>query len=103
MRTVFILLVVVIIGIFTSQQGISGDAAVYQGGKVYYGWVDDKGNVVITNDSGRKIMSGYLTKTGGIQITDLRNSDFFEGRVSPMGKGSLLSSSGSNIRIELDR
>ena len=95
---------VVIIGIVTSQQGISGNLTAYQGGKVYKGWVDDKGRVVILNDYGKAIMSGYVSRMGGIEINDYKNDETYQGRVSGMGHCILNSSKGgSTLRIELER
>jgi len=103
MKTVFILLLMIIISLLSSRPGISGNATVYQGGKIYSGWVDDKGKVTMVNEYGKTIMYGNVSRMGGIEITDMRTSETFEGRVNPMGKGSLFSKSGSKIRIELER
>jgi hypothetical protein len=104
MKTVIILLMVVIIGIFTSQQGISGNLTAYQGGKVYKGWVDDNGRLVVINNYGKPIMSGWVNKLGGITITDDRTDDFYQGRVSGFGNCTLNSFKGGNtLRIELER
>lgn len=104
MRTIVILLMMVIIGIFTSQQGISGNLTAYQGGKVYNGWVDDNGHLVIMNNYGKSIMTGWLNKMGGISITDHRNDDVYQGRVSGFGNGTLNSFKGGNtLRIEVER
>ncbi len=104
MRTVVILLMVVIIGLFTSQQGISGNLTAYQGGKVYNGSVDDDGRVVIRNDYGKPIMSGWVNRMGGIEIYDHKNDDSYLGRVSGTGHCILnASKGGSTLRIELER
>jgi hypothetical protein len=104
MRILFILLTVVIIGLSTSQPGISGLVTAYQGGKVYQGWIDDKGTVVIMNDRGKTIMNGHVNRMGGISIRDDKNDDVYEGRVSGFGKASLTSSKGgSPLRLEFER
>ncbi|MHB8068191.1 MAG: hypothetical protein ACYDIC_09855 [Desulfobaccales bacterium] len=104
MRTLVILLTVVIIGLFTSQPGISGGVTAYQGGKIYKGWVDDKGNVVIMNDYGKVVMAGHVNPLGGIRINDDKNDDTYEGRVRGSGNCILNSyKGGPTLRIELER
>lgn len=104
MRTVVILLMVVIIGLFTSQQGISGNLTAYQGGKVYNGWIEDNGRVVIVNAYGKAIMTGWLNRMGGIEIYDIKNDDSYLGRVSGTGHCILNARrGGSTLRIELER
>lgn len=101
MRTLVILLMVVIIGLFTSQQGISGNITAFRGGKVYKGWIDDKGNIAIMNDYGKTIMAGHVNKTGGIEINDNRNDDMYQGRMSGFGTCTLNSGKGGPpLRIE---
>jgi len=95
---------VVIIGLVTVQQGISGNVTVYQGGKVYQGWVDDKGHVIIYNNYGKAIMSGYVTKTGVIEISDDKNDDTYDGRVRGLGTCFLTSRKGGpTLQIEIER
>lgn len=104
MKTLVILLMAVVIGLFASQPGISGLVTAFQGGKVYQGWVDDKGTVVIMNDQGKTIMNGHLNRMGGIMIRDDKNDDIYEGRVSGFGKSSLNSSKGGPpLRLEFQR
>ncbi len=104
MRTVIVLLMVVIIGLFTFQQGIAGSVTAYQGGKVYTGGVDDNGRVVIMNDYGKTILFGWVNKMGGITLTDNRTDDTYQGRVSGFGTCTLNSDKGGNtLRIELER
>jgi len=104
MRTLIILSMAVIIGLFASQQGISGLVTAYQGGKVYQGWIDDKGTVVIMNDRGKTIMNGHVNRMGGILIKDDKNDDIYEGRVSGFGKSRLNSQKGGPpLRLEFER
>ena len=104
MRTLVIFLMVVIIGSCASEQGVAGLVTAYQGGKVYQGWVDDKGTVVIMNDQGKTIMNGQLNRMGGIMIRDDKNDDIYEGRVSGFGRSSLNSSKGGPpLRLEFQR
>jgi hypothetical protein len=104
MRTLVILLMVVIIGLCTCQQGISGSVTAYQAGKVYNGWVDDKGKVVIMNNYGKPIMSGHVNRMGGIEIYDDKNDEIYQGRVSGFGKCYLNSRKGGpTLRLELER
>ncbi len=104
MRTFFVLAMVVIIGLSASQPGISGLVTAYQAGKVYRGWIDDKGTVVIMNDQGKTIMNGHVNKTGGVLIKDDKNDDIYEGRVSGFGKSSLNSQKGGpTLRLEFER
>jgi len=101
MRTLIILLMVVIIGLSSSGQGISGNITAYHGGKAYRGWIDDKGNVAIMNNNGKTIMAGHVNKTGGIEINDNKNDDMYQGRMSGFGNCILHSGKGGPpLRIE---
>jgi hypothetical protein len=104
MRPLVILLMAVVIGLLTSQQGISGNLTAYQGGKVYNGWVDDSGHVIIMNEYGKTIMSGHVNRMGGIQINDYKNDDTYQGRVRDTGNCTLNSYKGGlTLRLELER
>jgi hypothetical protein len=103
MRTLVILLLAVIIGLFTSQQGVSGSVTVYQGGKVYTGWADDNGKVIIKNEWGKTVITGWFNKMGGIILYDDRTDDNYQGKVNSFGKCTLTSDKGTFLRIEIER
>ena len=76
----------------------------YKQGKVYKGWIDNRGLIGIANDYGRTIYSGVASRLGSAELQDVNTGEVYKGRVDPMGDGRLFNEqSGDSIRIEIKR
>jgi hypothetical protein len=81
-----------------------GDVILHKQGKVFKGWITERGSIGVGNDHGRTIYSGAATRMGSIELQDLMTGEFYTGRVNPMGEGQLLNpQAGDGIRIEIKR
>ena len=81
-----------------------GDVIVHKQGKVYKGWINERGSIGVANDYGRTIYSGATTGLGSAELQDVTTGELYTGRVNPMGDGRLFNQqTGNSIRIEIKR
>lgn len=81
-----------------------GDVILRKQGKVFKGWINDRGRIGVPNDYGRTIYAGAATRLGSIELQDVTTGEFYTGRVNPMGEGQLSNQqTGNSIRIEIKR
>lgn len=104
MRTATMMFMIALAVLALCQPAIPGSVTVYRLGRSFTGWFDEKGKIIISNDSGRTIMTGQVSKMGGVELEDLSTGEDFVGKVNPMGNGRVTSPrSGDSFRIEIER